>query len=83
MRGDRVIVRGYRGKARICRLIEINGDVAQLTDDEGFAVIDQDEEKAKVVLFRVDDLFVDDGTVADDTIPDYQGLVPYAENVLH
>jgi hypothetical protein len=83
MSGDRVIVRGFRGKARICRVVNVSGETAQLTDNEGFDAISKGEDTEKIVTFRLADLFVDDGTVRNDTVPRWEGLKPYSAKILH
>lgn len=83
MRGDRVLVRGFKGEGRICRVLDIHNGVAQLTDEEGFKSIQNGEDAAKTVLFRITDVFVYDGTVKDRSFPRWEGCLPYTETVLH
>ncbi len=79
MAGDRVVVRGFRGEARILRLLRVHGGVAQLTDEEGFGATQQGEAPPRVVMFRLSDVFLDDGTIAHRSFPAWEKAVPYAK----
>ncbi len=83
MRGERVLVRGYRGEGRICRVLDVREDVVQLTDDEGFDCISKGEQTEKIVLFRLTDVFVDDGSVKSGSFPRWNDCIPYSAKVLH
>lgn len=82
MRGDRVLVRGYKGEARVCRVLAIRDGIVELTDDKGLESINAGEQ-APTVLFRSADVFVDDGTTSNGSFPRWEGRQTYSEKVLH
>lgn len=83
MRGDTVIVRGFRGVARRLRVVSVDNSVIQLTDNEGLNAIERGEETEKIVTFRLSDAFRDDGTVKNGTRPRWETLETYSAKVLH
>ena len=83
MRGDRVLVRGFRDEARVCRVLGVSGDTVQLTDDEGFTSLERGEYTEKIVTFLLSDTFLYDQTVKNGSFPRWERLKPYTRKVLH
>jgi hypothetical protein len=76
MRGDRVLARAFGNEARIVRVLQIDGDTAIITDDEGLNRLNSGEYAAKMTLFPLADLFVYDETVDTGQRPDWSRLTP-------
>ena len=80
MRGQKVLVRGYRGVAKTCRIVSIRNEYAQLTDEYGFNVISSGGETDRIVTFPLSDLFAANESVEDGSSPDWNKLAQFSCN---